>query len=57
MPEDADKALALLDKAIGLEPGYAAAHAIIAWCHEQRYLRGGMQEQTKSLALYHARQG
>ena len=56
MPEDADKALALLDEAIGLEPGYAAAHAIIAWCHEQRYLRGGMQEQTKNLALHHARQ-
>jgi adenylate cyclase len=56
MPEDADKALALLDEAIGLEPGYAAAHAIIAWCHEQRYLRGGMHEQTKNLALHHARQ-
>jgi adenylate cyclase len=56
MPEDADKALALLDEAIGLEPGYAAAHAIIAWCHEQRYLRGGMQERTKNLALHHARQ-
>jgi adenylate cyclase len=56
MPGDADKALALLDKAIEAEPGYAAAHAIIAWCHEQRYLRGGMEEQTRSLALYHARQ-
>src|SRR5208337_1925447 len=56
MPGDADRALALLDKAIDVEPGYAAAHAIIAWCHEQRYLRGGMQEQTKSLALHHARQ-
>jgi TolB-like protein/Tfp pilus assembly protein PilF len=56
MPGDADKALALLDRAIERGPGYAAAHAIIAWCHEQRYLRGGMQEQTKSLALHHARQ-
>jgi adenylate cyclase len=56
MPEDADKALALLGKAIELEPNYAAAHAIIAFCHEQRYLRGGMQEATRNAALRHARQ-
>jgi tetratricopeptide (TPR) repeat protein len=55
MPEDADKALPLLDKAIDLEPDFAAAHAMIAWCHEQRYLRGGMQEETKNAALRHAR--
>jgi len=56
MPEDADKALALLGKAIDLEPDFAAAHAIIAFCHEQRYLRGGMQEETRNAALHHARQ-
>jgi adenylate cyclase len=55
MPEDADKALALLGKAVELEPDYAAAHAIIAWCHEQRYLRGGLQEETRIAALHHAR--
>jgi adenylate cyclase len=55
MPEDADKALALLGKAIDLEPDFAAAHAMIAWCHEQRYLRGGMQEETRIAALRHAR--
>src|SRR6267142_2662655 len=55
MPEDADKALALLGKAIELEPDFAAAHAIIALCHEQRYLRGGMQEETRVAALRHAR--
>ncbi|MGB9647917.1 MAG: adenylate/guanylate cyclase domain-containing protein [Stellaceae bacterium] len=55
MPDDADKALPLLDKAIDLEPDFAAAHAMIAWCHEQRYLRGGMQEETKNAALRHAR--
>jgi len=55
MPEDADKALALLDKAIELEPNFAAAHALIAWCHEQRYLRGGMQEETRLAAARHAR--
>jgi adenylate cyclase len=55
MPEDADKALALLGKAVELEPDYAAAHGIIAWCHEARYLRGGMQEETRIAALRHAR--
>jgi tetratricopeptide (TPR) repeat protein len=55
MPEDADKALPLLSKAVELEPDFAAAHAIIAWCHEARYLRGGMQEETRLAALRHAR--
>jgi adenylate cyclase len=56
MPGDADKALPFLEQAIRLEPDYAAAHAIIAWCHEQRYLRGGLHVETKSAALHHARQ-
>ena len=56
MPEDANKALALPGKAIELEPNFTAAHAMIAWCHEQRYLRGGMQEETRNAALRHARQ-
>jgi adenylate cyclase len=55
MPEDADKALALLLKAIKLEPDFAVAHAIIAWCYEQQYLRGGLQEETRNAALRHAR--
>ena len=55
MPQDADKALTLLEGAIDLEPDYAAAHAIIAWCHEQRYLRGGLHGETKEAALRHAR--
>ena len=55
MPEDADQALTFLERAIELEPDYAAAHAIVAWCHEQRYLRGGLHEETKGAALHHAR--
>jgi TolB-like protein len=55
MPLDADKALALLSRALELEPDYAAVHALIAWCHEQRYLRGGLHEETKQAALEHAR--
>ena len=55
MPDDADKALPLLEQAIGLEPEYAVAHAMIAWCHEQRYLRGGMRAETRAAASRHAR--
>jgi TolB-like protein/class 3 adenylate cyclase/tetratricopeptide (TPR) repeat protein len=55
MPQDADKGLTLLARAIELEPDYAAAHAMIAWCHEQRYLRGGLREEAKQAALHHAR--
>jgi adenylate cyclase len=55
MPEDADKALTFLVKAVELEPDFAAAHALIAWCYEQQYLRGGLQEETRAAALRHAR--
>jgi tetratricopeptide (TPR) repeat protein len=54
MPEDADKALEILEQAIRLEPDYAIAHGCIAWCHEQRYLRGGLQAETREAARKHA---
>lgn len=53
--EDADEALRLLETAIRLEPGYATVHGLIAWCHEQRYLRAGLQAETRDAALRHAR--
>jgi adenylate cyclase len=55
MPEYADKALHLLEDAIRLEPDYAVAHGFIAWCHEQRYLRGGLHAATREAACKHAR--
>lgn len=54
MPDGADKALLLLERAIELEPDYAAAHGFIAWCHEQRYLRGGLLAETREVARRHA---
>ena len=54
MPEHADKALLLLEAAIRLEPDYAIAHGFIAWCHEQRYLRGGLHAETREAARRHA---
>ncbi len=54
MPEDADRALELLEEAIRLEPDYAIAHGCVAWCHEQRYLRGGLQAEAREAARKHA---
>jgi TolB-like protein len=54
MPEDAEQALPLLEQAIVLEPEYAAAHGFVAWCHEQRYLRGGLQSEARDAARHHA---
>jgi adenylate cyclase len=55
MPGDGEKALSWLHQSLALEPDYAAAHALAAWCYEQRYLRGGMHEADKTAALEHAR--
>jgi adenylate cyclase len=55
MPGDADKALPLLRQSLELQPDFAAAHAAAAWCHEQRYLRGGLRPADKTAALDHAR--
>jgi len=55
MPGDADKALPLLRQSLDLQPDFAAAHAAAAWCHEQRYLRGGLDPADKTAALDHAR--
>src|SRR5205085_1196322 len=38
MPGDGEKALAWLHQSLALEPDYDAAHALAAWCQEQRYL-------------------
>lgn len=54
MPGDAEKALELLERAVGLDPGYAAAHGYIAWCQEQRYLRGGLSPEIRESARHHA---
>jgi adenylate cyclase len=55
MPETAQKALDLLEKAIAIEPEYGAAHGVIAFCYENRYLRGGLVEEDRLAALRHAR--
>ena len=56
MPEDAKIALPFLEEALQLDPGYAAAHALIAWCHELCFARAGFDEAHKTAACCtHAR--
>ena len=44
MPEQVMRALALLDRAIELDPAYALAHGNAAMCHHCLFLRAGLQE-------------
>jgi TolB-like protein/class 3 adenylate cyclase/Tfp pilus assembly protein PilF len=55
MPEDAKIAAGFLEGALKLDPNYAAAHALLAWSHEQRFMRGGYSEADKAAGLRHAR--
>jgi adenylate cyclase len=55
MPEEAAKALPLLEKALALEPSYAGAHGLLAWCHEILFVRAGLKEENRIAAIRHAR--
>jgi adenylate cyclase len=55
MPEDARIAAGFLEDALKQDPNYAAAHALLAWCHEQSFMRAGYDEAEKTAGLAHAR--
>ena len=55
MPEDSAKAIPLLERALEIESGYAAAHASLAWCLHQRFSRAGLREEDRVRAINHAR--
>ncbi len=55
MPEEAAKAVPLLEKALALEPSYAGAHGLLAWCHEILFVRAGLKEENRVAAISHAR--
>ena len=55
MPEDANIGMGLLEKALNLDPDYAAAHAFLAWGFEMRVARGGFDEADKVAGVRHAR--
>src|SRR5258708_5515893 len=55
MPADARIAAGLLEDALRLDPHYAAAHALLAWCHEIFFARAGFDEVDKTAGIEHAR--
>ena len=54
MPEPSKRALALLERAIVLDPNYALAHACAAECHHTLFLRDGMREENRAAGSRHA---
>ena len=50
-------AIGFLARALDIDPDYAAAHALIAWCYEWRYRRAGFDEADRMISLKHARGG
>ncbi|ESY74268.1 winged helix-turn-helix domain-containing protein [Mesorhizobium sp. M0051] len=55
MPAQVIRALALLERAIALEPAYALAHGNAAMCHHCLFLRAGLQEVNRTASIRHAR--
>jgi TolB-like protein len=55
MPERVSQALVLLQRAIGLDPGYALAHGNAAMCHHCLFLRAGLREVDRAASIRHAR--
>jgi adenylate cyclase len=55
MPADARIAAGFLEDALKLDPNYAAAHALLAWCHEIFFARAGFDEGDKTAGVAHAR--
>jgi TolB-like protein/Tfp pilus assembly protein PilF len=51
---DAATALPFLQKALECDPGYAAAHALMAWCRHFRFSRAGLHEEDRVAAVEHA---
>lgn len=55
MPEDANVGMRLLEEALKLDPGYAPAHAYMAWGLEMRVFRGSFDKVDATASLRHAR--
>ena len=57
MPATVTKALALLDRALAIEPSYSTAHGYAAMCHHCLFLRAGFQEHNRAASIRHAQAG
>lgn len=55
MPEEAARAVPLLERALALEADYAGAHGLLAWCHQFLFIRAGLKETDRIAAIRHAR--
>jgi TolB-like protein len=55
MPQQAIKAMPLLEQALTLQADYATAHGLLAWCHEILFVRAGFKEENRIAAIHHAR--
>jgi TolB-like protein/tetratricopeptide (TPR) repeat protein len=55
MPDQVARALAVLNRAIELEPTYALAHGNAAMCHHCLFLRSGLQDANRSASIHHSR--
>jgi adenylate cyclase len=55
MPEDANIGIKFLERALELDPKYAAAHAYLAWALEIRFVRGGFAPSDATEGVRHAR--
>jgi tetratricopeptide (TPR) repeat protein len=55
MPDEARKAIPLLERAVELDPAYASAHGMLAWCYQQCYLRAGYDDRDRERCVLHAR--
>src|SRR3954462_15426004 len=56
MPAQVTQALVLLERALGLEPTYALAHAFAAMCHHCLFLRAGLHDDARAASIRHARE-
>jgi TolB-like protein len=55
MPEEAMKALPLLEQALAIEADYALAHGLLAWSREILFVRAGFHNENRAAAIRHAR--
>jgi TolB-like protein len=55
MPTGAAEAIPLLEKALELEPDYAAAQAQLARCFQIRFSRNGLRQSDRTTAVRYAR--
>jgi len=52
-PQEAAKAVLLLEQALALEADYAGAHGLLAWCNQILFMRAGYNQEHRAMAIRH----